>query len=223
MREDDPHTAKSKVKGQRVWTREPKHLLGFSIAADVVASQLISVPATGTPSSRRPSTGRSDGATFRFGGVAAESGGQSTYPQQSRRSTPDIGYRALREAGCPENTLATHHSPRGSPCLGEAEAIVSSIPGQLRVGKARSLQGSRLHLRSTPQDTRPFKSTRPSSQRPSSDKIAQQVLQHNCPDGFQFYMKEVKQLYHQNGQAREIVSEDGGRPVFSPTGKWIRE
>ena len=94
----------------------------------------VSVPATGAPSCRRTSTGRSDGAIFRSGGVTAESGGQFTYVQQSRRSTLDVRYRALRKTGCLENTLAIFPSTRDLPYPEGAEAIAPTFPAQFRGG-----------------------------------------------------------------------------------------
>ena len=70
----DPDSAKSKVKGQRVWTREPKHPLGFSTAPIGVTSQLISVPAAGAPS-RKPCVRQGEGATPRPDVAAADDAG----------------------------------------------------------------------------------------------------------------------------------------------------
>ena len=160
--------------------------------------------------------------------VPANCASQFTDFSQPRRSAAQIGYRALREAGCPQHTLATHPSPRGSPNPKEAEARASLFLGQLRGGKARSLQGSRPNPRSTPEHILSSKSERLSSQKPSSTTTTQQALQHDCPAGFQVYMKEVKEIYQQEGPVQAIVSEDGGHeenedaPVFCPKGKWIR-
>ena len=67
------------------------------------------------------------------------------WPGGGRRSAPGVGYRALLEAGCLQNTLATIHSPRGLHCPEEVEAIASSMPGQLRGGQGRVVPKQSAH------------------------------------------------------------------------------
>ena len=212
--EGDPDSAKYMVKGQRDRSREPKHPLCLPAAANAGASQLVSAPAAWIASCRRACARPGDGATP-GPSVVSPDDASSTEPAFFGWSPvhPSIGYRELPVERCHQHTFSVHLSPRGPLCPEEVEAIVSSIFGQLRGGKARSLQGSRPHLRSTLQNHQPSKSTRPPSQGPSSE--------FNCPDGFQIYKKEVKQFYHQNGQTRVFVNMDGGQLFSCPKGKWI--
>ena len=165
--------------------------------------QLVSECATHSPSCRRPSTRRSDGATLRLGGVAAEPEASSRIPAfqnlcasvfsgwrpgRRQKVSPGIGHRALREAGCLENTFATHHSPRGLSYPAGAEAIAPTFLGQLRGGKAGSSPGSLLIQGDTPRYPPSSKSSRPSSQRPSSNALLESETQ--CPEGCQLYMKK---------------------------------
>ena len=130
-------------QGCEVSHLEPYRILGVSdcprpsLVAD--SFQLVSAPAAGAPSCRRPSPRSGEGATPEFGGVAAQSGSQFTYvcsgtqrstppvrqsslvggPAGGRRSAPDVGFRALRaERRCLKNTPSAHHSPRGLPIPG---------------------------------------------------------------------------------------------------------
>ena len=148
--------------------------------------QLVSVLATRTPNKRKPPIGRSESATLRPGGLAADDE-ERVLSSHSGKSPlrPSTGYRE------PLEQLQFKYSARGSPIPGGDNQNASPHPGQLRDGTGEAASkaigrpyGSKPRI---PQNV-----DRASSHRPCSSITTHNYQQH-CPEGFKIYKKDAKE------------------------------